>query len=137
MLYRVHLVWAGFELTTLVVISTDCIHVGSYKSNYHTIMTTTSLKMQCTRYMHNMGLKQHGSSEHVASRDHEFPSDAMWVFSCDLHVSQDVNIANIHYWRDFSLNIFKTKQKIALIMILNNFYIPSKMTTMTNKTVIE
>jgi hypothetical protein len=31
---------SGFELPTLVVISTDCI--GSYKSNYHTIMTTTS-----------------------------------------------------------------------------------------------
>jgi hypothetical protein len=29
MLYRVYLVWVGFELTTLVVISTDCI--GSYK----------------------------------------------------------------------------------------------------------
>ena len=27
----------GFELTTLVVIATDCI--GSYKSNYHTITT--------------------------------------------------------------------------------------------------
>ena len=27
-LYRVHLAWAGFELTTLVVIGTDCI--GSY-----------------------------------------------------------------------------------------------------------
>ena len=38
MLYRVHLVWTGFELTTLVVISTDCI--GSYRSNYqHTIMS--------------------------------------------------------------------------------------------------
>ena len=32
--------WAGFELTTLVVIGTDCI--GSYKSNYHTITTTTA-----------------------------------------------------------------------------------------------
>ena len=29
--------WAGFELTTLVVIGTDCI--GSCISNYHTIMT--------------------------------------------------------------------------------------------------
>jgi len=29
-LYRVHLAWAGFELTTLVVIGTDCI--CSYKS---------------------------------------------------------------------------------------------------------
>jgi hypothetical protein len=27
MLYRVHLSWAGFELTTLVVIGTDCIVV--------------------------------------------------------------------------------------------------------------
>ena len=31
--------WAGFGLTTLVVIGTDCI--GSCKSNYHAIMTTT------------------------------------------------------------------------------------------------
>jgi len=35
MLYQVHLAWAGFELTTLVMIGTDCI--GSYKSNYHMI----------------------------------------------------------------------------------------------------
>jgi hypothetical protein len=33
----VHLAWAGFELTKLVVIGTDCI--GSLKSNYHTITT--------------------------------------------------------------------------------------------------
>ena len=38
MLYRVHLDWTGFELTTLVVISTNCI--GSYISNYHTITIT-------------------------------------------------------------------------------------------------
>jgi len=30
----------GFELTTIVVISTDCI--GSYKSNYHRITSTTA-----------------------------------------------------------------------------------------------
>jgi hypothetical protein len=37
----VHLAWVGFELTTLVVIGTDCI--DSCKSNYHTrrIMTMT------------------------------------------------------------------------------------------------
>ena len=40
MLYWVHLVWAGFELTTFVVIGTDCI--GSCKSNYHTITATTA-----------------------------------------------------------------------------------------------
>jgi hypothetical protein len=38
MLYWVHLPITGFEITTLVVIGTDC--TGSCKSNYHTIMTT-------------------------------------------------------------------------------------------------
>jgi hypothetical protein len=37
MLYRVHLAWLGFELTS-VVIGTDC--KGSCKSKYHTITTT-------------------------------------------------------------------------------------------------
>ena len=40
MLYQVHLTWARFKLTTLVVIGTDCI--GSYKFNYHTITTTSA-----------------------------------------------------------------------------------------------
>ena len=35
MLYRVHLAMNGFNLTTS---GTD--YIGSYKSNYHTIMTT-------------------------------------------------------------------------------------------------
>ena len=39
MLYRVHLAWMGFELTTSVVMGTDCI--GSCKSNYHMIKTMT------------------------------------------------------------------------------------------------
>jgi len=42
MLYQVHLTMnRGFELTTLVVIGTDC--TGSCKSNcYHTITTMTA-----------------------------------------------------------------------------------------------
>ena len=40
MLYWVHLASVGFEFSTLVVIGTDSI--GSCKSNYHTITTTTS-----------------------------------------------------------------------------------------------
>ena len=44
MLYRVHLVWAIFELTMLLVIGTDCI--GSWKSNYHTITTTTARRQE-------------------------------------------------------------------------------------------
>ena len=37
MLYRIHLNLVGFELTTLVVISFNCIN--SFKSNYHATMT--------------------------------------------------------------------------------------------------
>jgi len=40
MLHRVHLVWTGFERTTLVLIGTDCI--GSCKSNYYAITTMTA-----------------------------------------------------------------------------------------------
>jgi hypothetical protein len=39
MLYWVHIAWAEFEHPTLVMIGADCI--DSYKSNYHTITTTT------------------------------------------------------------------------------------------------
>jgi hypothetical protein len=35
MLYQVHATWMGFELTTLLVVGTDC--TGSCKSNYHMI----------------------------------------------------------------------------------------------------
>ena len=39
-MYRVHLAWAGFELSMVVVIGTDC--TGSCKSNYHTIKSMTT-----------------------------------------------------------------------------------------------
>ena len=41
MLYRAHLACAGFELTTLVVIGTDCI--DSIKSNYYVITCTSTM----------------------------------------------------------------------------------------------
>jgi hypothetical protein len=34
-LYRVHLAWAGFELTTLVVIGTDCTGSTSIKETIY------------------------------------------------------------------------------------------------------
>jgi hypothetical protein len=49
MLYWVHLAWAGFKLTMLVVIGTYCI--GSCKSNYHTI-TTTMTNMKILKEIH-------------------------------------------------------------------------------------
>ena len=42
MVYRLLLAWVGFELTALVVIGTD--FTSSYKSDYHTITTTTAPK---------------------------------------------------------------------------------------------
>ena len=84
MLYRVHHAWAGFELTTLVVIGTDYIHVGSWKSNYmnHTItimMASYILGRQwcplCTRLTHLVGfsassLKQQSAGRHVTPHWH-------------------------------------------------------------------
>ena len=46
MLYRVHLAWAGFELTTLVVIGTDCI--GSCKYD-HRHDHDSPIKLWCYR----------------------------------------------------------------------------------------
>jgi hypothetical protein len=51
MWYRVQLPWAGFELTTVVVICTDCI--GNYKSKYHTIMAT-SVPLYIFNVKHNL-----------------------------------------------------------------------------------
>ena len=48
MLYRVHLAWVGFELTTLVVIRADSI--GSFKSKYNTIMTTMKSFVICVPF---------------------------------------------------------------------------------------
>ena len=45
MLYRVYLTWVGFKLTTLLVMGIDC--TGSFKSNYHTIMTMTAPASLC------------------------------------------------------------------------------------------
>jgi hypothetical protein len=49
LLYGVYLTWVGFEITTSVVIGTDCI--GSCKSNYHTIITTRAPLQLYTRIL--------------------------------------------------------------------------------------
>ena len=54
MLYRVHLAWGGFELTTLDMIGTE--YIGSCKCNYRTIMTTTaptSFYLQTLQYSYH------------------------------------------------------------------------------------
>ena len=44
-IYGVHSPWVGFELSTLVMIGTDC--TGSCKYNYHTITSTTAWCNKC------------------------------------------------------------------------------------------
>jgi hypothetical protein len=60
-MYRVHLTRVGFELTTLVVIGTDCI--GSCRFNYNMITTTTTpiLQKDC-----KSSLKAHIQSNMIA-----------------------------------------------------------------------
>jgi hypothetical protein len=69
MLYGVHIAWAGFELTTLVGIGTDCI--GSYKSNYHSITTTTThqQRIQLISYECEMTLSLHLTNSSVPLKD--------------------------------------------------------------------
>jgi len=53
MLYQVHLTWAGFQLTTLVMIGTD--YIGSFKSNYYKITTTMATESsQISDILHNV-----------------------------------------------------------------------------------
>ena len=59
----------GFELTTLVVIGTDCI--GSCKSNYHTITTVTTPRMFCrpdTRTCNYRGMSVIGHLKELCQR---------------------------------------------------------------------
>ena len=61
MFYRVHLAWKGFELPTLVVmIGTDCI--GSYKSNSHTITTTSVPTIRCMDACHEVNVKKNAET---------------------------------------------------------------------------
>jgi hypothetical protein len=53
MLYRVHLVWTGFELAMLVVIGTDCI--GNYISNYR-LNTTMTVPWKCLFILVNLNV---------------------------------------------------------------------------------
>ena len=63
MVYRVHLACAGFELTMLVVIGTDCI--SSYKSNYHAI--TVTHKSSEIEKLKTQGVVRHRICFHVVA----------------------------------------------------------------------
>ena len=66
--------WVGFELTTLVEIGTDCI--GSCKSNYHTITTTTAPSVGTINYhqcaVYYLQSKMYYYYSHTDVKNHEF-----------------------------------------------------------------
>jgi hypothetical protein len=69
MLYRVHLVWAGFKVTTLVVIGTDFI--SSYKSNYHTITAMAAPRDYITLHLQIKIKVQHVVRENIDVNEHQ------------------------------------------------------------------
>jgi hypothetical protein len=72
----VHFAWAGFELTTLVVVDTDCIY--SYKSNYHT----------WPRQPLNNHVRDAGWGEPLVFETNKFLKQETWLeFSLKGHVS--------------------------------------------------
>ena len=73
MLYRLHLARVEFELTMLVVIGTDCI--GSYKSNYYTIKTTSrqvSRSRPRADRFHDHDHEQTGFTVNISPYFHEY-----------------------------------------------------------------
>jgi hypothetical protein len=98
MLYRVLHAWAGFELKTSVVVGTDCI--GSCKSNYHAITTTTvplsietiALTKWCsrTRFFFLIPI-------HVVSRVRLYWSDVIIKTGCRCKWTREYS--TIHFFR--------------------------------------
>jgi hypothetical protein len=81
---RVHISWAGFKFTTLVVIGTDCI--GNCKSNYDTVTTTTVPDHYCKIPMYAW----------------EWQLTSPGIQHCWFHNGEGYNIVNIS---QFSQNI--------------------------------
>ena len=69
-LYRVHLAWAGFELTMLVVIVTDC--TSRCKSKDHIITTTTAAYCWLTLIVRNNALYKSTSSKYKQHNIYRF-----------------------------------------------------------------
>ena len=93
--------WSGFQLTTSVVICIDCI--GNYKSNYHTITTTTppvkaeeycsecktKLCQWCTNpHLLFKAFKYHNLTELLSIGPRELPHSKI---NCDTHTDVHVD----------------------------------------------
>jgi hypothetical protein len=87
-LYHIMLYRSGFELTTLVVIGTDCI--SSCKFNYHTITTMTApLKMYVPLLMQ--------SAIEIQQMDITVASWFSKVVVCNQRFSLNSSITSMHF----------------------------------------
>ena len=88
MLYQVHLTMSGIRTKILVVIGTDC--TGSWKSNYHTITTTTA------PYSDGRVVRRFNSPKHLLTkvqrfevslvRKSTFSQEIKKIVSCRIHM---------------------------------------------------
>jgi hypothetical protein len=96
MLYRVPLAWARFELTTSVVIGTNCI--CSCKSNYHTITTTPSpgkIRIRDNNYNHKQQRQNSSCSKHDSRH-------IQWQYEQSFHLETVITIRKL---TDEALNL--------------------------------
>jgi len=115
MLYQVHLAWAGFDLITLVVISTDC--TGSCKSNYHTIMTMMA-PYTCIHVVH---LNNKSQSSHIIAYPPIINSLCFYCWLCCNLVNYVFLVALHQKW--------EVRSKLDELLITNSNF--SAITTMT------
>ena len=79
MLYQLHLVCGGFELTTSVERETDCI--GSFISNYHMIMTMKTLSQSFSIIIID---RPTATSHYISILINRVYSDSVWhSFLCN------------------------------------------------------
>jgi hypothetical protein len=102
MLYRAHLAMNWFELTTLVVIGTDC--TGSCKSNYHAITITTAPSIFCC-----------SSGVPTFFPNMNFYLLIFFFYSCQLSQSRipgQVINSNVYIYFFLTVQIFKWSYKV-------------------------
>jgi hypothetical protein len=106
MLYRVHLTWLGFRLTTLVLIGTDCI--GSCISNYHT--STTMMAPNLLLFFLLTVTTTVAVSSTTTSGKMNFHFNVYLV--CDFH--------GINYMVEISWCIFRISADYCIYHLVNN-----------------
>ena len=102
MWYRVHLTWVDFELTTLVMIGTDSI--GSYKSNYHMITTTTAPRTH--RNLKQNSIRTHRNIKQNNIRTHRK------IKQNNIRTYRNIKQSNIRTHRNIKQSNIRTHRKI-------------------------